>query len=71
MQQKQVIDGIPERVRIDVKEPELFAKIVVAQGGTRETHDTMSLTSPQMRYIRAAGVFHSHLVGLTEPQKQE
>lgn len=71
MQQKRVIDGIPERVRIEVKDRTIFQKIVVEEGGTLKTLDEKDLTAPQQRYVTAARIFHSRMAGLNQGQKKE
>src|SRR5258708_5325891 len=34
LQQKNVVDGIPEKIRLEVKDRQLFSEIVVTKGGT-------------------------------------
>lgn len=71
MQQKRVIDAIPERVRLEVKDGNIFKQVVVEQGGTLKEFDAKDLTAPQMRYVRAAKIFHEQIKDLNETQKQE
>lgn len=71
MQQRRVIDGIPERVRVEVKDREIFTKIVITEGGTQSEHDTSGMTASQARYVSAIKIFHKRLEGLNEQQKQD
>lgn len=71
MQQKRVIDGIPERVRVEVKDRAIFQSVVVEMGGTLKTIDEKDLTVPQKRYLTAARIFHSRIASLNQDQKQE
>lgn len=71
MQQKRVIDGIPERVRVEVKDRDIFQKVIVEEGGTLSKVDEKDLTAPQKRYLIAAGIFHNRISSLTQQQKQE
>jgi hypothetical protein len=71
MQQKRVIDGIPERVRVEVKDRAVFHKVVVETGGTLTKLDEKDLTAPQRRYFIAAQIFHNRISGLNQQQKQD
>jgi len=71
MQQKRVIDGIPERVRVEVKDRSIFQTVVVEVGGTQKTIDEKDLTVPQKRYLTAARIFHNRIATLNQEQKQE
>lgn len=71
LQQKRVIDGIPERVRLEVKDRDIFQRVVVELGGTTASYDVTDLTIPQRRYVTACRIFHSRISGLNELQRQE
>ncbi|HJS45075.1 MAG TPA: DUF262 domain-containing HNH endonuclease family protein [Rhizomicrobium sp.] len=71
MQQKRVIDGIPERVRLEVKDAATFQTLVVEDGGTKKDYDLKGLTEPRRRYVFAAKIFHKRIEDLTQAQKQE
>ena len=71
MQQRRVTDGIPERVRIEVKDRDIFQQMVVEDDGTRKSPDEKDLTAPQRRYVTAARIFHSRIAGLNQAQKKE
>jgi uncharacterized protein with ParB-like and HNH nuclease domain len=71
MQQQRVIDGIPERIRLEVRERYIFQSIVVEGGGTLKELDVSDWTTSQKRYYEAASIFHEHIDDLTEVQRQE
>ena len=70
-QDERVIDGIEEQVRLEVRERDLFEKIVINDKGTLKSYDDKDLTAPQERYVKAAKVFHERIKGLNETQKKE
>ncbi len=65
------LDGIPERVRIEVKDREIFNKLVVKAEGTEKKLDETSLPEPQWRYIRAIGVFREKLSTFSQPELEK
>jgi hypothetical protein len=71
LQQKRVIDGIPERVRLEVKDRDIFKKLVVDAGGTLAKIDLKDLTTAQQRYVSAARIFHERIDPLDQKQKQD
>lgn len=71
MQRERKVDQIPERVRLEVKNPEIFQKLVIDADGTLVERDVTSLTTPEKRYVRAATSFHAVLKDLTQDQKKE
>lgn len=71
MQKRRVIDGIPERVRLEVKDRDIFQKVVVTDGGTLAQSDPQDLSKSEQRYVRATTIFHDRIATLTEEQKQE
>lgn len=71
MQKRRVIDGIPERVRLEVKDADIFQKVVVSEGGTVAKYDPKDLSRSELRYVDAIAVIHERLLPLTEAQKQE
>lgn len=71
MQKEKKVDQIPERVRLEVKNPEIFQKVVIELGGTLSQHDTADLSKPEVRYLTAAASFHQGIAELTQDQKKE
>lgn len=70
LQQKNVVDGIPERVRLEVKDRQLFGEIVVANDGTLAKRVEASLPEPEWRYVNAVNVFRSKLEKLSQDEIQ-
>lgn len=68
LQQKNVVDGIPEKVRLEVKDRQIFAELVMAEGGTSVQRKEADLPEPEWRYVNAVNVFRSKLAVL--PQKE-
>jgi hypothetical protein len=71
MQQKRVLDGIPERVRLEVKDRDIFQSVVVTEGGTLKDVDIKDLTVAEQRYVTAAKIFHKKIEPLDQKQKEE
>ncbi len=70
LQQKNVVDGIPERVRLEVKDRQAFGEIVLTPGGTSTTRSENSLPEPEWRYVNAVNVFRSKLENLRQAELQ-
>lgn len=70
LQQKNVMDGIPERIRLEVRDRNVFNSIVVAEGGTNPKEKQESFPEPERRYLEAVTVFREKLNGFTQEQLQ-
>jgi hypothetical protein len=68
-QEEKVLDGIPERVRIEVKDREIFNRVVVTEGGTQNLPDRTGLTEPEARYLDACISFHGAIAKMTPDEK--
>jgi hypothetical protein len=68
LQKKNVVDGIPEKVRLEVKDREFFGNIVVKEGGTTQELSPRGLPEPEWRYIDAVNIFRKKLNGLDEAE---
>jgi len=71
LQRKNVVDGIPEKVRLEVKDREIFAEAVVTAGGTEKERREKDLPEPQWRYVQALNTFKDRLKGLNEKETRE
>lgn len=71
LQQKNVVDGIPEKVRLEVKDRQIFSEIVVALGGTSTKRSEVGLPEPEWRYVNAVNVFRSKLEKLGQPELKQ
>ena len=68
LQQRNVVDGIPEKVRLEVKDREIFSEVVLAPGGTKEERRESDLPEPEWRYVNAVRVFRSKLKHLKQDE---
>lgn len=66
LQQKNVVDGIPEKVRLEVKDRPFFNEIVVAANGTLTKRSEAEVPEPEWRYINAVNVFREKLSPLSQ-----
>ena len=64
LQEEDVVDTIPLRIRLEVKDRKIFNELVVSTGGTANANDKKALPEPEWRYINAVNIFRSRLVGL-------
>ena len=66
LQQKNVVDGIPEKVRIEVKDRKVFSEVVVAEGGTAKELKAEGMPEPEWRYVNAVNVFRPKLQKISQ-----
>lgn len=66
LQKKNVVDGIPEKVRLEVKDRQIFSDIVVKMGGSQEKRREKDLPEPEWRYVQAVNIFCKRLDSLNE-----
>lgn len=66
LQPKNVVDGIPEKIRLEVKDREIFSDIVLTQEGTTIYRKESDLPEPEWRYVNAVNIFRSKLSVLAE-----
>lgn len=71
LQQENVVDGIPAKVRLEVKDREIFQKVVVTKDGTTAAPKQKDLPEPEWRYVNAVDVFRSKLTKLSQPQLEK
>ena len=67
LQTRNVMDGIPEKVRLEVKDRQIFHDIVVVRGGTSVERTLVGAPEPEWRYINAVKIFQAKL----GPQSQD
>lgn len=70
LQQKNVVDGIPQKIRLEVKDREIFSEIVLAEGGTFPERKESNQPDPECRYVNAVNIFRSKLGSLNEDDIQ-
>ena len=68
LQQKNVVDGIEEKVRLEVKDRTIFTDLVLTENGTSESRSEEGALEPEWRYIRAVKVFREKLTKLTQDE---
>jgi uncharacterized protein with ParB-like and HNH nuclease domain len=61
LQKENVIDGIPEKVRLEVKDRKVFHEIVITKGGTLGEKKEKGIPEPEWRYLRAVNIFQEKL----------
>lgn len=66
LQEEDVVDNIPLKIRLEVKDRKLFSEVVVTSGGTNTIDDKNGLPEPEWRYINAVNIFRSRLKGLSQ-----
>ena len=66
IQKLNVIDGIPEKVRIEVKDREIFNELIIAEDGTKIQKEKDELVEPQWRYVTAIHIFTEKLKDLSQ-----
>lgn len=71
LQKKNVVDGIPEKVRLEVKDRQIFHDIVVAENGTENPPKVSNLPEPEWRYVTAVHVFRRKLKTLSQAEIQK
>ena len=71
LQQKNVVDGIPEKIRLEVKDREIFASLVLTPGGTLNTPKESTLHEPEWRYVNAVNTFRSRLQKFSQKEIEQ
>jgi uncharacterized protein with ParB-like and HNH nuclease domain len=66
MQKANKVDGIPQKVRIEVKDREAFNEIVVPKDGTNKVKTADFVSEPEWRYLKAIEVFKKALKNLSQ-----
>jgi len=61
IQKENEVDGIPEKVRIEVKDREIFDELIITNNGTNKDLSGAKLPEPQWRYVLAITTFKNKL----------
>jgi uncharacterized protein with ParB-like and HNH nuclease domain len=69
-QKENLADGIPEKVRIEVKESLFFRRYIQQENGTVEIKDADPKNSAQENMVNAVNIFKDKLLNLTQLQIQ-
>jgi hypothetical protein len=70
MQRKNVVDGIPEKVRLEVRDREIFQSLVLTDGATKGDPNWKDLDESASRYATAVKSFREKLGSLTQTELQ-
>lgn len=68
LQKANVVDGVPQKLRIEVRQPELFDKYVSQAGGTDAVHHFAAESDISRRYALAVSEFKSRLSDMAQQQ---
>ena len=68
IQRENQVDGIPEKIRIEVKDREIFNELIVKENGTSTPKKKNELPEPQWRYVEGIEVFKSKLSNLSQTE---
>lgn len=68
LQRENVLDGIPEKIRLEVKDRKIYSELIIADGGTLIDKKEKGLPEPEWRYIRAINIFKEKLARLGESE---
>lgn len=71
LQKENVADGIPEKVRIEVKDRQIFHEIVITKGGTIGQKNEKGIPEPEWRYLRAVNIFQEKLNKIGQKELEE
>jgi hypothetical protein len=69
LQQARTIDKIPQRLRLEVKDRDMFQSVVVDDGGTLKIYDKADYSEPAYRYVIASTIFHKRIDALTQDER--
>lgn len=66
IQKENIVDGIPEKIRIEVKDREIFNELIIPENGTKTPKDEDNLPEPQWRYVTAIKIFTEKLKNFSQ-----
>jgi len=65
------VDGIPEKIRIEVRDKQIFRELISEINGTTIEKDIKHLPEPEWRYVKAIEIFNSHLSNLNQAELEK
>jgi uncharacterized protein with ParB-like and HNH nuclease domain len=71
LQEEDVVDNIPAKVRLEVKDRQIFKETVVIANGTLSADNKKSLPEPEWRYVNAVSIFRSRLASLGQENLEQ
>ncbi|MEA3035106.1 MAG: hypothetical protein QOH04_865 [Sphingomonadales bacterium] len=66
VQEENEVDSIPEKIRLTVKDHDIYNQIVVTEGGTLDLSKVQGLSEPESRYVLAVETFSDRLEDLSQ-----
>jgi uncharacterized protein with ParB-like and HNH nuclease domain len=66
VQEENEVDSIPEKIRLTVKDHDIYHQIVVTVGGTIDLTKVQGLSEPESRYVLAVETFKDRLSDLSQ-----
>lgn len=66
VQEENEVDSIPEKIRLTVKDHDIYHQIVVTEGGTLDLSKVQGLSEPESRYVLAVETFVDRLKDLSQ-----
>ena len=57
LQKKNVLDNIPQKIRLEVKDTKVFNENIVEPNGTLKKQNLDNISEPQIRYFKAIQIF--------------
>lgn len=67
---KNVVDGIPERIRVEVRDRSAFSDLVAKSGGTKGGESFQTKPDPLRRYLIAISAFAGRIEKMSQPEVQ-
>jgi len=71
LQPENVLDSIPEKARLEVKDRGIFKEMVLTENGTLTVRDSNGMPEPERRYVIAQDIFTKKLKALDEQALQK
>jgi uncharacterized protein with ParB-like and HNH nuclease domain len=68
VQEENEVDSIPEKIRLTVKDHDIYQEIVVTVGGTVDLSKVQGLSEPESRYVLAVETFYDRLKELSQDE---
>ena len=61
LQRENVLDGIPQKIRLEVKDRKIYSELIINDDGTLNQKKEKGLPEPEWRYVRAINIFAEKL----------
>jgi uncharacterized protein with ParB-like and HNH nuclease domain len=68
VQEENEVDSIPEKIRLTVKDHDIYQTLVVTEGGTDDLSKVQGLSEPESRYVLAVETFRDRLDDLNQEE---